>query len=98
MTIEKCDAFNEYWTLDEAAECLDVDTAVYQELYLIDAALRHLIGARIKPLGGDGSNGTTEEPIVDKSYDNCLGGKCWDMLSCDTQMALNRAFDKFENG
>ena len=55
----------EYWTADEIAECLGgIAMATRQRLW------EFVGGTDDKPLGGDGSNGTTEIPIVDHSYGN----------------------------
>jgi len=55
----------EYWTADEIAECLSgISTATSRRLW-------EFVGSdKDKPLGGDGSDGTTEIPIVDDSYGN----------------------------
>ena len=55
----------EYWTADEIAECLDgVSVATASRLW-------SFVGTgNDKPLGGDGSNGTTEVPIHDHRYGN----------------------------
>jgi len=51
------------WSVDEVAECINGITAeTSQELWNL---LREADEAgKAKPIGGDGSNGTTEEPIV----------------------------------
>ena len=55
----------EYWTADEIAECISgISKATYGRLW-------GFVGSNNdKPLGGDGSDGTTEIPIVDDSYGN----------------------------
>jgi len=59
----------EYWTADEIAECLPmIGTGdLYRKLwgFVVDAGE----AGTAKPLGGDGSNGTTEIPIVSDSYE-----------------------------
>jgi len=57
-----------YWTADEIAECLSVSHDTYARLWQIVAECEK--AGTAMPLGGDGSNGTTQLPIVADSYSN----------------------------
>ena len=57
-----------YWTADEIAECLSVSHDTYARLWEIVAECEK--AGTAMPLGGDGSNGTTELPIVADAYSN----------------------------
>lgn len=95
MITEMNSSVNKFWTLDECAECLGVNAATYAELWRVHAMLcdKFYPGANMKPTGGDGSNGTTEEPIHSTEYDNNIG-KAWKHLSEDARRNLNIAFDE----
>lgn len=63
MDISKAPKCLTYRSLDEVAECVDgLTSETYNELWglLVEAKK----AGTDKPLGGDGSDGTTEEPIV----------------------------------
>ena len=57
-----------YWTADEIAECLSVSHDTYARLWQIVAECEK--AGTAMPLGSDGSNGTTQLPIVADSYSN----------------------------
>jgi len=78
-----------YWTADEVAECLDVGNELYAKLYsLANEASNH------KPLGGDGSDGTTEEPIVANDCGNSMK-QLWDKLTPEEQEQIEEAFNDY---
>lgn len=70
----------ETWSVDEVAECLSgIASGTYDELWkcMVDAEA----SGTDKPLGGDGSNGTTEIPIVSSGeYESDLVA-AWPKLS-----------------
>lgn len=73
----------QYWTADEVAECLDgVSKELYQRLWQLSGDAQ-----RRKPLGGDGSDGTTEEPIVADDYDDSMP-QIWKNLTAKEQAEL----------
>ena len=78
------------WAVDEVAECLEgITTEVYNELWqcLADA---HAAG-KAKPLGGDGSNGTIEEPVITSGeYDSDLAA-AWPKLSEEAKQQIHAA-------
>lgn len=78
-----------YWTADEVAECLDdVPAELRSKLWRLGSSCLNQ-----KPLGGDGSNGTTEEPIVSDSYGNNLKA-LWPQLEPEEQEVLTKAYEK----
>ena len=68
-----------YWSCDEVAECLSVTHSTYEELW--SALEKAHAAGKAKPIGGDGSNGTIEEPeVTSGEYDSDLVA-VWPMLS-----------------
>jgi hypothetical protein len=57
--------------LDVIAECYDISNALYRKLWELTAEFDR--AGTAAPMGGDGSNGTTEEPIIGGGYANELG-------------------------
>ena len=83
----------EYWTADEIAECLDdISHSTYVRLWQIVSETEKNDTA--KPLGGDGSNGTTEIPIVDDSYGN-QPHAFWDSLTTEQQKEIQDSYEKY---
>jgi hypothetical protein len=78
----------EYWTADEIAECLSgVSNATGQRLWDIQSECDETA----KPRGGDGSNGTTEIPIVDYSYGD-QPRAFWKLLTPEQQKEIAKAY------
>ena len=99
VTKIKMPSIFKYWTVDEVAECVDyhshLDTkeksdALYRKLW------EFLEQSENKtPLGGDGSNGTVEEPYERMSAK--FGDKIthwWDKLSTEEQEALAKGAEE----
>lgn len=78
------------WSVDEVAECLPgITPDVYDELWqcMADAEA----AGKDKPLGGDGSDGTTEEPIVSSGeYASDLAA-AWPKLSDKAKLQIHEA-------
>lgn len=88
--IKKCPIILESWSLDEVAECLSgLSRSTCDELWeLVVAAERK---GTDKPLGGDGSDGTTEIPIISSGeYDTDLVAG-WPRLSDKAREEICRA-------
>ena len=84
----------EYWTADEIAECRSVSHDTYVRLWEIVAECEK--NGTAKPLGGDGSDGTTELPIVADSYSN-QPHSFWTALTPAQQQEIASAYDKESN-
>jgi len=85
----------EYWTADEIAECLSgITHTTYVRLWEIVAECEQ--NGTAKPLGGDGSDGTTELPIVADSYSN-QPHSFWTALTPAQQQEIASAYDKESN-
>ena len=79
-----------YWTADEAAECLPISHELSRRLWqLLEVAAQ----GNMKPRGGDGSDGTTEEPIVSDEYDDNMEA-IWPLLSEAEQTEIAQAYNK----
>ena len=79
----------EYWTADEIAECLDgISHGTYIRLWNIPSR-------RSKPLGGDGSDSTTELPIVDTRYTN-QPRSFWPLLTEDERQEITAAYFEYK--
>lgn len=77
--LSKCPADIDFLTLDEVAECYDgISKDLYSKLWRLTSECEKAKTAR--PLGGDGSNGTTEEPIIGGGYANELG-QAWSLFT-----------------
>lgn len=88
MAIKMNECVNDFMTLDEVAECVDgISKDTYDELWRVHESVRE----GRKPLGGDGSDGTTEEPIHSTDYANNIG-PAWNKLSEAAQRNINEAF------
>jgi len=76
-----------YWSADEAAECLpSLSEATYAALWKVVSESE--AAGTDKPPGGDGSDGTTEEPIVsDGQYGTDLVA-AWDSLTEDMKIEI----------
>ena len=83
----------EYWTADEIAECLDdISHDTYVRLWQITGESEK--NGTAKPLGGDGSNGTTELPIVADSYGNQPRG-FWNSLTTEQRKEIWDAYERY---
>lgn len=69
-----------YWSVDQVAECLPgMSNTTYTELWgALEAANK---AGTAKPVGGDGSDGTTEEPIVSSGEYGSDLAAVWPSLS-----------------
>jgi hypothetical protein len=93
----RCPVEIETWSADEVAECLDgISTETYAELW---SALEQAEKAgTAKPLGGDGSGGTIEEPIVSRGEYASDIVAVWGNLSLDARTDIIKAVKaKFKN-
>ena len=81
----------EYWTADEVAECLDgVGRDLSAKLWGFLSEAKNPT-----PLGGDGSNGTVEEPAGRLDLDNDdKAGHWWGRLSTEEQATIAAAYEK----
>lgn len=79
----------EYWEVDEVAECIEgINESTYVELWkMLEQAANN---GTAKPLGGDGSDGTTEEPIVSNYYGSSLK-TVWGKLSKEARENISEA-------
>ena len=84
-----CPEWAEFWTLDQAAECLECGDSVTRKLYSILAKVRD---EDRTPQGGDGSNGTVEEPVIDSGFQDNLHHH-WDKLTAWEQQILLLAYE-----
>jgi hypothetical protein len=80
MNIEKAPDRFQYYSVDEVAETVSgITKETYSELW--NALGEAEEAGKAKPLGGDGSDGTTEEPIYSEGeYDSDLVA-AWPNLS-----------------
>lgn len=86
----------EYWTADEVAECVTpiprID-GIYEKLwgFLSEAS-------NPTPAGGDGTNGTVEEPAsrLDSSNDD-KAPHWWAKLTNEEQTAINAGYEEDHN-
>ena len=79
----------EYWTADEVAECLSgIGPDLYRKLWGILTASKNPT-----PLGGDGSNGTVEEPHerYDDDHDD-KAGHWWAKLTPAEQTTIAASY------
>ena len=88
----------EFWTADEVAECLDYGKHLpdsYGEWTKLCSRLYDILSAANNPtpLGGDGSNGTVEEPSgrLDLNNDD-KAAHWWQQLDPVEQCAIAAAF------
>ena len=73
-----------YWTADEVAECLPVSRALSGRLWEILSEC-----SNPTPQGGDGTNGTVEEPAGRLSLENDdKAGHWWGLLTSEEQAEL----------
>lgn len=82
-----------HWSLDEVAECLEgLSQETYSELWEMLELAEHK-----KPLGGDGSNGTTEEPLITEGeYDSDLAA-AWPKLSAESRLNIAQAAERLKD-
>jgi len=76
--------------LDRLAECYDIPNELYRKLWVLTSEAEKA-GTAV-PLGGDGSNGTTEIPIIGGGYANELG-PAWDKFTEDEQAQILKVLD-----
>lgn len=89
--MKTCPEEVDWYTLDTIAECFDgVSTELYVKLWNLTSEFEK--AGTAQPLGGDGSNGTTEEPIIGGDYSNVLG-KAWHRFSTEEQKEILKALD-----
>ena len=81
-----------YWTADQLAECLSVSHDTYVRLWEIVAECEK-VGTAM-PLGGDGSEGTTELPIIADSYSN-QPHAFWEALTIGQQEEIRDAYKNY---
>ena len=84
-----------YWTADEVAECLSgIGPDLCSKLWDILSAAKNPT-----PLGGDGSNGTVEEPHerYDEDHDD-QAPHWWGKLTTDEQSTIATAYTAEHGG
>lgn len=84
-----------FFSCDEVAECVvlrefDPESNVYAELWTFVGK-----GSDPKPLGGDGSNGTVEEPVVSQSFSDGILS-CWPKLSDEARKAIIESVERLK--
>lgn len=77
-----------YWTADQVAECLDVSSDTRRKLWDILSEAKNPT-----PFGGDGSDGTVEEPAgrLDEENDD-KAPHWWSKLTPQEQEEINKAY------
>jgi hypothetical protein len=89
--MKQCPKAVDFYTLDQIAECFDgIPKPLYAKLWQLTSEAEKAKTAQ--PLGGDGSNGTTEIPIVGGDYDNVLGN-AWSKFTDVEKYVLLKALD-----
>lgn len=88
MELLECPKEIDWYTLDTIAECFDVSKELYSKLWDLTSESEN--AGTAQPLGGDGSNGTTEIPIIGGDYSNVLG-KAWGRFSTEEQTEILKA-------
>jgi hypothetical protein len=79
-----------YYTVDEVAETVSgISSDTYAELW--DILIEAEIHGTAKPLGGDGSNGTAEEPIVSSGEYASDLVSAWSKLSKEAKVNIHKA-------
>jgi len=79
----------DFLTLDTIAECYDgISRELCAKLWRITSECEK--AGTSCPLGGDGSNGTTEEPIIGGGYANELG-PAWSHFTNDERAEIIEA-------
>lgn len=91
MSKSECPTEVDFYTLDTIAECFDVSVWLYRKLWDLTSEFEK--AGTAQPIGGDGSNGTTEEPIVGGDYSNLLG-KAWHRFSAEEQKEILKALHR----
>jgi hypothetical protein len=90
----KCPSSLDIVRLDELAECYDgISMALSTKLWRLTSEASE--AGRAQPLGGDGSNGTTEIPIVGGDYDN-LVGNAWHHFTEEERAEIVKAAEAEE--
>lgn len=90
---EHCPDVLKFHSLDECAECVGgITPETYAELWETLGRLEQE-GADMKPLGGDGSNGTTEEPIISSGEYASDLRSAWPKLSLTARQNITEATD-----
>jgi hypothetical protein len=90
MNIEKAPEIFNHYSVDEVAECVEgITSDTYNELW--NALGEAEDAGKAKPPGGDGSDGTTEEPIYSEGeYDSDLAA-AWTKLSEPARINIHEA-------
>lgn len=85
-----------FWSVDTVAECVPgLTRETYAELWqLLDKAVA---AGTAKPVGGDGSNGTTEEPIVSSGEYGSDLVAAWPHLSAAARENICKAAAKLDD-
>jgi hypothetical protein len=86
----------ETWSVDEVAECVDgITPATYDELWQALAEAEK--AGTDKPPGGDGSDGTTEEPIVTSGEYGSDLVAAWPRLSLEARTNIHECYERRES-
>ncbi len=92
--VEMNSSVNTFMTADEISECVDgITKETSRELWAV--ATECSMDKTAKPLGGDGSDGTTEEPIHSEDYAN-QPKQFWPKLTEAAQANINDAYARDE--
>lgn len=79
-----------HWSVDEVAECLEgISMETYQELWEALAASEK--NGTMKPSGGDGSDGTFEEPVITEGEYGSDLVAAWPKLSDEAKRQIHEA-------
>lgn len=87
----QCPKYIDWITLDTIAECYPVSKELYKKLWELTAEAER--ANKAQPLGGDGSDNTTEIPIYGGIYDNVLK-HAWNKFTEDEQKELIKALNE----
>jgi len=86
----------ETWSADEVAECVQgITPATSDELW--EAVVKSEKAGTAKPLGGDGSDGTTEIPIVSSGEYGTDLVAVWPRLSLEARTNIHECYERRES-
>lgn len=93
--LEEAPGSLETWSVDEVAECLEgISMDTYQELWAALAASEQ--NGTMKPSGGDGSDGTFEEPVITSGEYGSDLVAAWPKLSDKAKLDIHNAAEARE--
>lgn len=83
--MKKCPEEFAWVQIDTIAECYDIPMALYTKIWGILGELE--AAGKASPVGGDGSDGTIEEPVIGAGYADELS-KCWRRFTAEEQRQI----------